>query len=110
MSAILQVGDIFRKTGPCDWCRVERIVLPGFQEFDNGAPGVSVSFSEFFRGRPRWSPKGWFVLARDAAHFLEQMEASYRFPAPQGTPLGWMELPPTPKPVRWPVEELAVQL
>lgn len=110
ISAGLQVGDIFRKLGPCDWCRVEAIILPGRRDFDGGAPGVSVVFSEFYRGKPRWSKKVWFVLARDEAHFLKQMEDSWRFPAPQGTPLGWMEIPGPIETPSWPVAELEVQL
>jgi hypothetical protein len=41
---------------------IERVVMPGYPDYDGGLPGVSV----------KWGKKSWFVPARNAEEFWSQ--------------------------------------
>ena len=38
----LKEGQIWRKQGPYDWIRIERIIMPGYPDYDGGLPGMVV--------------------------------------------------------------------
>lgn len=39
---ILKEGQIWRKQGPYDWIKIERILMPGYPDYDGGLPGIVV--------------------------------------------------------------------
>ena len=69
-------GDVWRKSGPCDWVKVLRVQMPHDPNYDGGAPGCSVVFSNH---RGNWKRKRWFIAARDTADFEKQMAENFRF-------------------------------
>lgn len=105
----IAIGDIWRKDGPCDWIKVVGITLPGFNEWDNGAPGVSVVMSGYKRkGGWQWLAQGWFVLANSPDDFARRMIESGRYAAPHGEPIVGIDPPYTGE--EWPVQPMEVQL
>lgn len=59
----LQAGQIWRKRGPIDAIKIERVMLPGYPENDGGAPGISFRPTIVNQGgRVVWSRKTWFKL------------------------------------------------
>jgi len=38
----IKEGQIWRKEGPYDWLRIERIIAPGYPNYDGGLAGVVV--------------------------------------------------------------------
>ena len=74
-------GEIWRKQGPMDWCRINRNETPEATNYDGGAPGFAVSFGNFSfkRNRVYWHFMGYFVLAHDYGAFVAQMKAEQRY-------------------------------
>ncbi|MDH0609858.1 hypothetical protein N5D28_13325 [Stutzerimonas stutzeri] len=50
----LAVGQVWRKMGPIDALRIERVMLPGNPQYDGGAPGISVRRTVYSH-RVKWS-------------------------------------------------------
>lgn len=61
-TAEFKVGQVWRKCGPVDALRIERILLPGYPRYDGGAPGISVRQSTVGSSGIYWSKKTWFKL------------------------------------------------
>lgn len=79
----LTKGQVFRKNGPCDWMRVERVLIPGHPEYDGALPGVSVRRSD--SGGRGWKKRGWFVPAANDQDFIDHMHRNFRFLAEAST-------------------------
>jgi len=74
-------GAVWRKDGPCDWLRVERLMLPGEPGYDGGLAGVSVKPGRSVGGKFRASRgPSWFVPARSRSAFARHMRLSCRAP------------------------------
>ena len=72
----LSAGQVWRKHGPCDWLRVNRIMLPNTEHDDGGLPGVS--FDALARGGKRKKPMGWFVPGMTEAAIIRWLANSGR--------------------------------
>lgn len=70
-------GQVFRKDGPRDWMRVERVLIPEHPEYDGALPGVSVRRSD--SGGRGWQKQGWFVPACTDQQFLDKMTGDCRY-------------------------------
>jgi hypothetical protein len=68
-------GDIWKKAGPCDAVKVVRVRMPDCPDYDGGAPGCSVRFSDTLG---RWKPKTWFYPAANSSDFARKMAADWR--------------------------------
>ena len=75
---VVMPGDVWRKSGPCDWVKVLRVQMPGVPGYDGGLPGCSVVFSNW---KGNWQRKSWFIPASDTANFEKQMTDDFRFKA-----------------------------
>jgi len=71
---VLHKGDIFRKDGPIGAYKIERIMLPGYPEYDGGVPGVSVRLST----RRGWRRDGLFLPCCDVTDFYDHCDNSGR--------------------------------
>jgi len=70
-----QVGNIYRKAGPCGWVEIVRVQMPGHENYDGGFPGCSVQFST---GKGRFERRTWFCPAANDAEFEKLMAESNR--------------------------------
>lgn len=55
----LAVGQVWRKAGPCDAVKIERVMQPGYDEHDGGIPGMSVRRTEI-ASKVRWKTQTEF--------------------------------------------------
>jgi len=39
----IEEGQVWRKQGPYDWVKIERIVDPDYPEYDGGLPGATIN-------------------------------------------------------------------
>ncbi|MFW5804096.1 MAG: hypothetical protein ACOCWG_02575 [bacterium] len=74
-SYIPEIGDIWRKHGPCDWMKIECRQWPKFSEFDGGLKGASVQIST---GRGGWYRDSVFVAAPIPDDFASYMKSCGR--------------------------------
>lgn len=51
--APLAAGQVWRKAGPSDAVKIERVMQPGGDEYNGGIPGISVRRTEIAR-KVRW--------------------------------------------------------
>jgi len=72
---MVQVGNIYRKSGPCDWVKIVRIQMHGHENYDGGSPGCSVRFST---GKGGFHRRTWFYPAKSDADFEKLMAESNR--------------------------------
>lgn len=77
VEAPVKAGQVWRKSGPCDALKVERVMLPGTPDDDGGAPGIVCRFSKIARGRIVWGQR-FFRLARSEAELLAEMKKEGR--------------------------------
>lgn len=81
MSEELHEGEIWRKPGPRDWCKIEQNITPEAPNYDGGLPGFGVRFGNYSFNRKRiyWQAMGYFVAVKNYADFVEWMKAGYRY-------------------------------
>lgn len=70
---MVQIGNVYRKAGPCDWVKIVRVQMPGHENYDGGLPGCSVRFST---GNGGFERRTWFYPAIDDADFERKMKES----------------------------------
>ena len=77
----LHEGEIWRKQGPFDWCRIDRNETPEATDYVGGLPGFAVSTGKFSFKRKRvyWCFLKWFVAASNYDAFVMQMEVEQRY-------------------------------
>ena len=77
----LHEGEIWRKQGPMDWCRINRNETPEATDYDGKLPGFAVSFGKFSFKRKRvyWRPLNYFVAVDDYADFIMEMGYERRY-------------------------------
>lgn len=81
IEAPLEPGQVWRKHGPVGALKIERILLPGFPDYDGASPGVSCRHSKIGRyGRIVWERGTWFHPAGSQEDFWQQMKVSHRAP------------------------------
>lgn len=73
---MIQVGDVFRKAGPCDWARIVRVQLPDHAGYDGGLPGCSIKVTGI---SGRYERRTWFFPAADEADFRAKMASQCRY-------------------------------
>jgi hypothetical protein len=83
----LSVGQVWRTEGMFGWERVERVVLPGWPDFDGGMPGIVVRERS---PRGRWTQQTWFIPARSEEDAIRHLTVGgyRRFPAVKAPPSG----------------------
>ena len=74
-------GEIWRKQGKMDWCRINRNETEEVVGVDTGLPGFAVSFGNysFKRKRGYWRSLGYFIAVRNYADFVVWMNAARRY-------------------------------
>ena len=77
----LHEGEIWRKPGPMDWCKIERNDTPEAPDYDGGISGFAVRFGNFSNKTKRvhWRAMGFFIPARKYAEFAKEMENDWRY-------------------------------
>ncbi len=70
-------AQVWRKCGPVDALKIERVVMREHLGYDDGLPGVVCRFSHMVGGSLRWSRR-FFFPARDEADFHRLMRESGR--------------------------------
>lgn len=73
----LKRGQVWRYAGPYNWLRVRWIMLPGFSEYDGGAPGVS--FDRLGANGKRKLRNGCFMLAKSEGEMIKTLRAGGRY-------------------------------
>lgn len=61
-AAPLKAEQIWRKTGPLDAIKIERVMQPGHPEDDGGAQGISTRSTKVGSKDVIWERKTWFKL------------------------------------------------
>ena len=74
-------GEIWRKEGGWDWCRINRNETPEASNYDGALSGFAVSFGNysFKRKRVYWRSLDYFVAVDDYADFIMEMEYEQRY-------------------------------
>jgi len=74
-------GEIWRKPGPVDWCRIDRDETPEAVDYDGGLSGFAVSFGKysFKRKMVYWHSTTYFITAANYGDFVVQMKAERRY-------------------------------
>ena len=74
-------GEIWRKQGPMDWCRIDRNDTPEAEDYDGGLSGFAVSIGKysFKRGRVYWHSMTYFITATNYNDFVAQMKGEWRY-------------------------------
>lgn len=82
----LAVGQVWRKMGPIDALRIERVMLPGNPQYDGGAPGISVRRTVYSH-RVKWAKDTAFMggLEEDLHHRLQMSGYSLAIPTSSTT-------------------------
>jgi len=75
VDGVVMPGDVWRKAGPCGWVKVLRVQMPHNKNYDGGAKGCSVKFTNI---NGNWERKSFFILANDSADFERQMIDGFR--------------------------------
>ena len=76
----LKVGQVWRKQGPYDWQRIERILDPEYDEYDGGCPGCIVtSFPPQLKGIQLRGGKRFFIGDTKELTWEEQIKIN-RYP------------------------------
>lgn len=60
MPARLCKGQVWRKAGPVGAIKVVRVMLPGEDGYDGGAPGISVRSTQLGAHSVTWGKRTWF--------------------------------------------------
>lgn len=94
---MIEVGDIWRRCGPCEWVRVMEVHLPGYDNYDGALPGVSVNFTS---SRGKWLKRRWFIACKDEAQFVTEMEKMFRWKVPAETKVENFDLDLLPEHLR----------
>jgi len=107
---MIEIGEIWRRPGPCGWIKIIDVMIPGYPTHDGGAPGVSVQFSGLGKRRTWiWLPQTWFILAHNEAAFALKMLESGRKRTAPGTPISGIDPFADRGPV-WPSAPVEVEL
>ena len=74
-------GEIWRKQGPMDWCRINRNETPEASNYDGGLSGFAVSLGKYSSKRKMvyWRSIGYFITAANYADFVAQMKGEWRY-------------------------------
>ena len=74
-------GEIWRKQGPIDWCRIEQDETPEAVDYDGGISGFAVRFGDcsFKRKRVYWHSMTYFLTAHNYDDFVAQMKKERRY-------------------------------
>lgn len=77
----LHEGEIWRKQGPMDWCRIDRDETPEAVDVDASLPGFVVSFGNysFKQKRVYWRSLRYFIAVADYPAFVVEMEREKRY-------------------------------
>ena len=77
----LHEGEIWRKQGPMDWCRIDRDETPEVEDYDGGLSGFAVSSGKysFKRKRVYWHFITYFITATNYDDFVAQMKGERRY-------------------------------
>ncbi|WP_045861713.1 hypothetical protein [Teredinibacter purpureus] len=76
----LESGQVWRKTGPIDAIKIVRVMMPGHQEHDGGANGVSVRSTIIGKAGVNWARKTWFWMGTES-QILERFKEHGYAPA-----------------------------
>lgn len=73
-------GEIWRKPGPMDWCRIDRDETPEADDYDGGLSGFAVSIGKysFERKKVYWRSMTYFITAANYDDFVAQMKGEWR--------------------------------
>jgi len=77
VAAPIKAGQVWRKSGPCDALKIEKVMLRGTPDDDGGLPGIVCRFSRLARGRIVWG-QTFFRAARTEADLLEDLKTEGR--------------------------------
>ena len=82
MNEDLHIGEVWRKPGPFDWCKIESNETPEAPNYDGGLPGFGVRFGKFSNKTKRvhWRLMRYFIAVKTYAEFVERMRAEWRYP------------------------------
>ena len=77
----LHEGEIWRKPGPFDWCRVDRDETPEAKDYDGGLSGFAVRIGKYSSKSKRvyWRSMTYFVTAQGYDDFVAQMKGERRY-------------------------------
>lgn len=77
----LHEGEIWRKQGPMDWCRIDRNETSEAEDYDGGLSGFAVRVGNFSVKKKRvyWGAMTYFITAIDYADFVAQMKGERRY-------------------------------
>ena len=68
-------GQIWRKQGPYNWLKIERIVDPDYQNYDGGLPGVTItSYPPQLKGIQLRGGKQYFMSNSPTMSWQEQIK------------------------------------
>jgi hypothetical protein len=74
VSTLPEVGQIWRKAGPCDWFCIRRVQMPGAPGYDGGVSGCSVFRST---GAGGWYTASEFIPSDDWSDSMENLRVLY---------------------------------
>ena len=75
----LEVGQVWRKSGPEHWLKVHSFQLPGEPGYDGGAVGVS--FDRLSRGGKRKTSMGIFLPVSSKEKAIDWLKSTGRYPS-----------------------------